>query len=63
MNQAIQFRANGSHLRCLRIKNDLPELAGLARLARLARLAPGNGVKNQPPDPISTRAGGQDDVS
>ena len=35
-------------------------LPGSSRMLADAR---GNGVKNRPPDPISTRAGGQDDVS
>ena len=59
-NLVSTFRANLTFRTRLRTSSSLSELARQPRQPRLAR---GNGVKNRPPGPISTRAGGQDDVS
>ena len=59
-NLVSTFRANLAFRTRQRTRSSLSEFA---RQPRQPRQPPGNGVKNRPPDPISTRAGGQDDVS
>ena len=59
-NLVSTFRAGLAFRTRLRTRSSLSELA---RQPRQPRHTPGNGVKNRPPGPISTRAGGQDDVS
>ena len=62
-NLVSTFRVNLAFRTRLRTRSSLSEFARQPRQPRLARLARGNGVKDRPPGPISTCAGGQDDVS
>ena len=62
-NLVSTFRANLTFRTRLHTRSSLSEFARQPRQPRQPRQAPGNGVKNRPSGPISTRAGGQDDVS
>ena len=56
----VPFRANVAKSLYCCSKMSLPEFASHSRHSRHSSHAAGNGVKNRPPRPPSTRAGGQD---